>query len=211
VIYERQPDDARGRRDAFGEGDVLGARRRIAAWVVVDEDEAAGCGADREAERVCGSKAESMAPAPREAARRAQVAAGVERQDPELLVEQSAEPRLGPRYDIHGAPETSRRSRCLDRRPAPELEGRREGARATAGPRYAIRSEACLDFSGVHSRERRKTSTLDDEARGGALRRAVEDGRDEVLDRTLLGIREDRRRRGHVSRLCRPRASSLQS
>jgi hypothetical protein len=82
VIEERRGYDVGGVGDALGELDVFSARGRVAAGVVVDEDERARPFAKRDAERVARGDEDAMEPPRGHAPRRTKAVAAVERENP---------------------------------------------------------------------------------------------------------------------------------
>ena len=118
------------RRRPFGdrarERDVLVARRRIAARVVVHEHERARRLAQRDAQRVARGHVQPVDAARGHAPRRAQPVPPVEREHPELLVIERGEARARPR---------------LDRRAVGQLRGTRR-ARPRTWPGARARSAA---------------------------------------------------------------------
>jgi hypothetical protein len=82
VIEERRGYDVGGVGDALGELDIFSARGRVAAGVVVDEDERARSFAERDAERVARGDEDAVKSPCGHAPRRAKPVGAVERENP---------------------------------------------------------------------------------------------------------------------------------
>jgi hypothetical protein len=115
-------------RSCFGnsarEGHVLLARRGIAAWVIVHEDQRACCFAQCETQWISRCDVQAVNASSGDTPRCAQAVTPVERQDPELLVIERGHARACPRFDSGavGYP-WGRSERCCKRCAPPELDG----------------------------------------------------------------------------------------
>jgi hypothetical protein len=97
VVDERRPHGVRRRGERGREADVFGAGRRIAAGVVVHDDERARPFAERHAEHVASGDGEPVQASDRHAPRGAQPVAAVERDEPHLFVVAAVRPARRPR------------------------------------------------------------------------------------------------------------------
>ena len=127
VIEQRGADDVRRLGDSLREDDVLRARRRISAWMVVDEDERARPFPQHRSERITRGDVNAVEAARGDSSCSFQVMTRIDRERPQLFVLERCEPWPGPTVDRSAIQKReSTRAGKLDLNAPTELDRRRE-------------------------------------------------------------------------------------
>jgi hypothetical protein len=126
MIEKRDPDHLSGSGHVSGQQHVFSTRCRIAARMVVDEDEGTCVDAERSAQRVGGANAGPMKAASGDGAGGAEMPAAIEREHPQLFVRECPEPRQRPRGHVLRRAELVRRASVGDLDSPAELERGRD-------------------------------------------------------------------------------------
>ncbi len=211
VVEERNPHRVGGDGHAARELEILGARRRIPARVVVHEDERARRLAQDDAQNVARSDRQAVQTAERDPPRGAESVPAVEREGPQLLVGQRAELRAPPRRHRQAAGERGRVFGVASGDPPAQLE-RRDDPRGARGTDAALLGQGAVALPPEGAEAARLF-----EHRRGARRRAripaaVEEERHQVtvaesFDAVTLEPKNRRARFLHAAWESTPRAT----